>query len=84
MSDTSIQEPGEWNLHLTIKPSADGKWVAITIRLDKPSSRVPTYINSADSMDMIFEKVQGELNNALRQLVNDIHQMVVKPLKGRK
>ena len=84
MPESEVRELNHWELHLAVSPSEDGRWASVVIRLDKPSSRVSTYINSAASMDMIFERVEGELKNALRHLVNDIHQMVVKPAKGRK
>jgi len=78
------QDLKTWYLHLAITPSDDGRFARINIELNKPSSRVPVYINSANSTDLLYERVQAELNNALRQVVNEIHLTVVKPSQRRK
>jgi len=70
-----------WSLHVTLAPTSDGKYCRISIELRKPSSRLPIYINSAGSTDLLYEKTQGELNNALRQLMNDITDKVIRPNK---
>jgi hypothetical protein len=74
-------EPKEttWHLHLAITPTEDGRFARINFRIAKPSTRVPTYLNQAGSIDLLYEKVQGDFNNLLRQIINEIHQQVVKP-----
>jgi len=76
-----IIEP-TWTLNLTIRPTQDGRFAQIHINQLKASSRVPINIHITCSTDMLYERVQGELNNALRQTINDI-QLALAKLKNK-
>ena len=79
-----LSDERTWLLNVEITPTKDAKFARIRLRLDRPSTRVPTYINLVVSTDLLFENVQGEINNALRQLINEIHHQVVKPAKQQR
>ncbi len=78
-----LSDEQTWDLHLSITPTEDGRFARVCIRRDRPNSRVPIYLNSADSIDMLYEKVQGEFNNALRQSVNEIVQLAKQKRSGK-
>jgi len=84
VTDPKDPEQGElvtpkWSLYLELEPTEDARFVKVSMELRRPESRLPTYINSVVSTDMLFERVQADHNNLLRMITNDIHQRVVKP-----
>lgn len=71
-----------WRLHLELIPTPDGRFARWEIEIVPPET-VRTFAKGAGSGDMLYERVQGDLNGALRQLCNDLQHMLKKRKTGQ-
>jgi hypothetical protein len=62
-----------WSIAVHVTPTSDDfKFFRVAFELHRPGSRVPIRLNTANNVDMLYERIQGDLNNLLRQLTNDL------------
>lgn len=79
MDSESLKPSDHWALDLKIQITHAGQFVNTDMWLLKLGQIGPIRVSYTMSKDMLYERLQGELNNALRQLVNDIQRELNVP-----
>lgn len=72
-----------WQLLIEVTPTSDGRYMTSEAQLVYPGTTIRINLRTAGPMDTIFEQVQGQLNSALRQLVNDLQLTLKKARAGQ-
>lgn len=82
-SEVNVRE-ADWELHMIVDPTDDGRFFSLRIEVRRPFNRTPIIINTSASTDLMHTKIEGELSNALRHITNDISQTVIKPQQQKR